>query len=254
MPSKYITSSRTISTDIIDDKRVNSLSSFIEIATHFRIILKMDNMGRIEADPDMLRSMIFPRNPSVSSKKVANICQSLHDTGLYFLYEVNGERYLQSPSFHRQRMVGNMERNSALPPPPVVDFLDWLMEVRQDKRFVDEDRDTSLELVSNMVETGIYRTRREENKKGKEEKVLSLDGGVFKAYEQNIGILTPMIGEKIKDALTIYPEQWIEEAIGIAVKQNKRRWSYIEAILKRWEVEGKGQKTEHESKQLSEYD
>jgi len=72
----------------------------------------------------------------------------------------------------------------------------------------------------------------------KEEGVVK--GEIFKAYEQNIGILTPMIGEKIKDALTIYPEQWIEEAIGIAVKQNARRWSYIEGILKRWEQDGKG--------------
>jgi DnaD/phage-associated family protein len=62
---------------------------------------------------------------------------------------------------------------------------------------------------------------------------------VFTLYEQNIGPLTPMIAEMLHDAETEYPEYWIEEAIQIAVRNNARKWSYIEAILKGWRVEGK---------------
>jgi DNA replication protein len=62
---------------------------------------------------------------------------------------------------------------------------------------------------------------------------------LFTLYEQNIGPLTPMIAETIQEAEKDYPERWIEEAIQIAVRNNVRKWSYIEAILKGWRVEGK---------------
>ncbi|MDD4874127.1 MAG: DnaD domain protein [Dehalococcoidales bacterium] len=62
---------------------------------------------------------------------------------------------------------------------------------------------------------------------------------IFALYEENIGMLTPMIAEELKDAINIYPETWIEDAIKEAVKQNARRWSYITAILERWSKEGR---------------
>jgi len=61
---------------------------------------------------------------------------------------------------------------------------------------------------------------------------------IFELYEQNIGPLTPMIAEELKDAEGQYPADWFEPAFRIAVKQNKRRWSYIVVILRRWEAEG----------------
>ncbi len=62
---------------------------------------------------------------------------------------------------------------------------------------------------------------------------------VFTLYEENIGMLTPMIAEEIKDALTQYPEEWIREAVKEAVEVNKRNWRYIARILERWTTEGK---------------
>jgi DNA replication protein len=61
---------------------------------------------------------------------------------------------------------------------------------------------------------------------------------VFRLYEENIGPLTPMIAEMLRDAESAYPANWIEEAIQLAVKNNVRRWNYIEAILERWQQEG----------------
>ena len=62
---------------------------------------------------------------------------------------------------------------------------------------------------------------------------------IFTLYEQNIGMLTPMIAEELRDAEKLYPEGWIRDAIKEAVNQNKRKWSYILAILKHWSTEGK---------------
>ena len=62
---------------------------------------------------------------------------------------------------------------------------------------------------------------------------------IFTLYEQNIGIITPMIAEELKEAEKIYPLQWIEEAFKEAVTLNKRSWKYIARILERWASEGK---------------
>jgi len=65
---------------------------------------------------------------------------------------------------------------------------------------------------------------------------------IFKLYEENIGPLTPMIADTLRDAEKIHPAEWLEEAIEIAVKANKRNWRYIEAILTRWKEEGYAKK------------
>jgi DnaD/phage-associated family protein len=62
---------------------------------------------------------------------------------------------------------------------------------------------------------------------------------IFTLYEQNIGPLTPMISENLRDFEATYPAGWLEEAISIAVARNKRSLKYIEGILKRWQVEGR---------------
>jgi DNA replication protein len=65
------------------------------------------------------------------------------------------------------------------------------------------------------------------------------DINIFALYEQNIGIITPMIAEELKEADKIYPPRWIEEAFKEAVTLNKRSWKYIARILERWASEGK---------------
>src|SRR5258706_10802543 len=65
---------------------------------------------------------------------------------------------------------------------------------------------------------------------------------VFKVYEENIGPLTPLIADALKDAEEVYQAYWITDAIELAVKNNKRNWKYCEAILKRWKEEGRAEK------------
>ncbi len=63
---------------------------------------------------------------------------------------------------------------------------------------------------------------------------------IFRLYEQNIGLLTPMIADELREAEKLYPWEWIESAFREAVALNKRSWRYISRILERWAVEGKG--------------
>jgi len=61
---------------------------------------------------------------------------------------------------------------------------------------------------------------------------------IFKLYEENIGPLTPLLADALKDAEQTYPPEWVVEALEISVKSNKRNWKYVEAILRRWKEEG----------------
>lgn len=63
---------------------------------------------------------------------------------------------------------------------------------------------------------------------------------IFAVYEDNVGVLNPMIAEELKDAEERYPQDWIEDAFREAVKSNKRSWRYVAAVLERWEREGRG--------------
>jgi DNA replication protein len=62
---------------------------------------------------------------------------------------------------------------------------------------------------------------------------------IFRLYEENFGPLTPLIADTLRDAENTYPPDWIEDAIRISVELNKRSWRYAEAILKRWQSEGR---------------
>lgn len=66
---------------------------------------------------------------------------------------------------------------------------------------------------------------------------------IFAVYEQNIGMLTPLIADELKEAEKLYPADWIRDAIKEAVNQNKRKWSYIAAILEHWSAEGRSDGT-----------
>jgi DNA replication protein len=63
---------------------------------------------------------------------------------------------------------------------------------------------------------------------------------IFILYEANIGIITPLLAEELKDAEKTYPAEWIEPAFKEAVEHNKRNWRYISRILERWTTEGRG--------------
>ncbi len=62
---------------------------------------------------------------------------------------------------------------------------------------------------------------------------------IFTLYEQNIGMLTPLIADELKEAEKLYPESWLRDAVKEAVALNKRNIRYIMRILERWSTEGK---------------
>jgi DnaD/phage-associated family protein len=63
---------------------------------------------------------------------------------------------------------------------------------------------------------------------------------IYELYEQNIGLLTPLLAEELREAEETYPAAWIEDAFREAVAQNKRNWRYVRRILESWASRGRG--------------
>lgn len=63
---------------------------------------------------------------------------------------------------------------------------------------------------------------------------------IFELYEQNIGLLTPLVADELREAELTYPPAWIDDAFREAVGQNKRSWRYIRRILETWTTRGRG--------------
>ncbi len=72
---------------------------------------------------------------------------------------------------------------------------------------------------------------------------------IFKLYEENIGPLTPLIADALKDSEQTFSPEWVAEALETAVKNNKRNWKYVEAILHRWKEEGHAKKQDRRDAQ-----
>ena len=62
---------------------------------------------------------------------------------------------------------------------------------------------------------------------------------IFTLYEENIGTLTPMLADELRDAESQYPWPWVEAAFREAVENNRRSWRYISSILEQWRTKGR---------------
>ena len=66
---------------------------------------------------------------------------------------------------------------------------------------------------------------------------------IFTLYERNIGILTPMVADELREAEKLYPKEWIADAFKEAVLYNKRNIKYVLKILENWVAEGRSDGT-----------
>lgn len=63
---------------------------------------------------------------------------------------------------------------------------------------------------------------------------------VYRLYENNIGVMTPIIAEQIQHYEKECPDGWIQEAVKIAANNGARNWAYIKTILDKWLTHGYG--------------
>lgn len=213
---------------ICKDKLVNSLSNDTCRLLFTWLITFADREGRTNGDPDLVKSMVFPRREDVTIEMVENYLKELHDYCLILLYDCNGEYFVWFPNFDKNQpgLRKDREPESEIPP-PTKEQIEEFMRISSGKHPAIFRQTSGLREENGMEENGTEYPHSESLKKS------------IRFYESEIGVITGVIADEIKSYLNdgLNP-QWILDAIRIASEQNKRSWAYIKAVLKRWIAQG----------------
>lgn len=91
----------------------------LEADLTFRALLvSVDDFGRCEADPLMLKATLYPRRPSVTPEMVAAWVAELAAEGCVKVYVVDGVSYLELTGHERHRSNSKRAERSKFPEPP----------------------------------------------------------------------------------------------------------------------------------------
>ena len=82
------------------------------------LLVAVDDYGRGEADPLMLKAALFPRRPDVTPELVRLWVDELAREGCVQLYRVKGEEYLCFPNWEKHRGKAKRGDSSRFPDPP----------------------------------------------------------------------------------------------------------------------------------------
>ena len=88
MPTRYLKSG------IRDSELIDSLSPLAE-TLYYRLIVTVDDFGRFDARPSMIKAQCFPIKDAVDAKICKELLNELAKANLIDLYEVDGKPYLQ---------------------------------------------------------------------------------------------------------------------------------------------------------------
>ncbi len=109
MPNRIIKESICYSDDI------DRLSWFEEVV-FYRLLVRCDDNGRLDARPSFLRSMLFATKQGVTDSSISDAVDKLASIGLVILYETGGKPFLFFPKWSVHQRVRNVR--GKYPPPP----------------------------------------------------------------------------------------------------------------------------------------
>lgn len=88
MPTRYL------KPGVRDSEAIEALSSHAEIL-YYRLVVTVDDFGRYDARPAMVKAACFPIRDAMTSSKVDLLLKELSENDLIIVYEVDGKPYLQ---------------------------------------------------------------------------------------------------------------------------------------------------------------
>lgn len=208
------------------DEKLNSLSSDTCRLLFTWMLPHLDKEGRTYGEPEIIKGTVFPRLKHISVKKVEKMLAELHSKGLIFCYSVDNNAYISYPNFDLHQIGLRKERESRSRIPP---------NVTEDVRKLSDKHPAE----GNRREVNIIEG------KGNPEKLAE----IATLYENEIGMITPMIKDELVEISDKYPVDWFKDSVKIMRKAGVRNLRYILKILERWDLEGRGdQKGKKKSK------
>ncbi len=95
---------RFVSKEISIDKKVNELKDPWAMLGFTWLITQADVDGRTYGDPELVKSMIFPRQRDISVEDVEKFIRQWVDAGMIDWYEVDGEMFIQFLNFEKHQV------------------------------------------------------------------------------------------------------------------------------------------------------
>lgn len=105
---------RILKESIRTSKGINNLSDF-DFRVWTYLITYVDDYGRGNADPELLKSFLFPRRTSITEKQIRKSLTTLAEADLINLYSIDDEIYLFFPSWDKHQTIRN--KRSKFPEP-----------------------------------------------------------------------------------------------------------------------------------------
>ena len=109
MPNRIIKESICYSDDI------DKLTAFEE-TVFYRMIVRADDYGRLDARPSFLKSMLFVTKQGITEKNVQDAVLKMASVGLVRLYEVDGKPFLSFLKWDLHQRVRNSKEKYPAPP------------------------------------------------------------------------------------------------------------------------------------------
>lgn len=174
-------------------------------------------------------ALLFGKNVGLGGDAVSEIVRAaikrgIFDSELYDKYQILTSRGIQERYFEAVSRRKEVEVRKEY-------LLIKVDQIYKNVRILNENVNISSKNV-NISEQKKVEESKVKEKKVEERKLPRLPARIVKLYENNIAPLTPITLQGLDDWLNAMSEDVVEYAISEAVKNNKRNYKYIEAILR----------------------
>lgn len=216
-------------------------------------IAHLDKNGVFYADPVIVKSLVFPRRGDISTEQVELYLVAMQRAGLVILFTAQDQLWQYWPGFaDNQTNLRPDRENTDFPAPVNNQATKEALSESADEFELPDDNDSELPEDCHHSAGKIPAQSPPKIKEINTRQTNTTSGGgsrnfsdadlleVSSAYESNIGFISPIASDELKDMLSTYSREWIIDAFKVAVKANKRRLNYIWGILRKWQTEGRG--------------
>src|SRR5690625_3104004 len=111
---------------------------------------------------------------------------------------------------------------------------------KETKNTLNDEVRTNAELMPNEVRTNAEQYQELKNLSTKElkESTTTVENDAIVFYQNNIGLIRPIISEEILDWINDLGDEMVIESLKRAIASNKANWGYAKAILRSWHQKG----------------
>lgn len=222
---------RMIASTVATDKRFNSLSSDAALI-YLMTIPHLDRDGLILGDTMPLWGRVCPRRNEYIPFMDELIAEWVK-SGLVIAYDCEDGRVLYFVGFGKNQtgMRYDRESPSMFPPPPNHIRTSNGLEKASDGAMTDEVRQDAGALPDE-VPPNVKQSKGKETSRGSWQDVVD-------SFHTEIGVLTDGISGEMKAYYDELGGVMLIDAFNEASRNNIRKWSYVDGILKKWRVNGR---------------